>query len=96
MERVPTENEPRWWMVRHAQSTKPSTYRCPLCGDLLHAMSEHVLIAPEGDTTLRRHAHTACVAAARRAGTLPTRDDWLSAQPRRRGVLARLLDGVRP
>jgi hypothetical protein len=47
------------------RSLKPATYRCPICGDLLHAMSEHMLIAPEGDTSRRRHAHVECVRAAR-------------------------------
>ena len=47
------------------RSLKSATYTCPFCGELLHAMSDHVLIAPEGDTSRRRHAHTECV---RRAG----------------------------
>jgi len=47
------------------RSLKPATYRCPICGDLLHAMSDHMLIAPEGDTSRRRHAHVECVRAAR-------------------------------
>jgi hypothetical protein len=84
----------RWWALRRAQSLKPATYRCPLCGELLHAMSEHVLIAPEGDKQRRRHAHTACVDKARRAGTLPTRDEWAKGQPRR-GLLARLRNAVK-
>jgi hypothetical protein len=54
-------------------------------------MSDHVLIAPEGDGNRRRHAHTECVLAARRAGELPTRDEWQAAQGERRGLLARLL-----
>jgi len=53
-------------------------------------MSEHVLIAPEGDTSLRRHAHSACVARAHDAGRLPFYDDWRRAQPRR-SLLSRLL-----
>lgn len=57
-----------WWTVRRAQSRKPATYRCPLCGHLLHAMSPHVLIAPEGDLGRRRHAHAECVAAANLPG----------------------------
>jgi hypothetical protein len=43
---------------------------------MLHAMSEHVLIAPEGDSSRRRHAHADCVARARAAGTLRTLDAW--------------------
>jgi hypothetical protein len=39
-------------------------------------MSEHVLISPEGDASRRRHAHTACAIEARRAGRLPTKDEW--------------------
>ena len=79
-----------WWSVRRAHNRKPATYRCPLCGKQLHAMSEHVLIAPEGDTSLRRHAHSACVARAHDAGRLPFYDDWRRTQPRR-SLLARLL-----
>jgi hypothetical protein len=82
-----------WWTFRRAQSRRPATYRCPFCNGLLHASSEHMLIAPEGDVDRRRHAHTACVAAARRAGRLPTQDEWLAATgaPRPPGLLARLL-----
>jgi hypothetical protein len=81
-----------WWTVRRAHSRKPATYTCPFCGGFLPAMSEHVLIAPEGDMTRRRHAHTRCAMAARRAGRLPSRDD---AEPRPPGPLARLLRRVR-
>jgi dienelactone hydrolase len=54
-------------------------------------MSAHTLIAPEGDAERRRHAHTECVLAARKAGTLPSYDDWRATQPKRRGWLARVL-----
>jgi hypothetical protein len=74
--------------MRRAQGTQPRTYRCPFCGELLHAMSEHVLIAPEGDVDRRRHAHTACVLAERRAGRLPTEDE--ARGPRRGGIVGRL------
>jgi dienelactone hydrolase len=77
--------------MRRAQSAKPATYRCPFCGRRLHAMSAHMLIAPEGDSERRRHAHTECVLAARKAGTLRTYDDWRATQPRKPGLLARLL-----
>jgi hypothetical protein len=70
---------------------KPATYRCPLCEKQLHSMSEHVLIAPEGDSGRRRHAHTECVRAAREAGQLPTHDEWRRTQPRPPTLLARLL-----
>lgn len=72
----------RWWTIRRAQNRKPATYRCPLCGQHLPALSEHMLIAPEGDSSRRRHAHTACVLNARKAGRLPTREEWLRTQPR--------------
>src|ERR687888_807665 len=85
------EEDVRWWVVRRAHSSKPATYRCPFCGRHLHAMSDHVLIAPEGDASRRRHAHAACVAAAREAGTLPSYDEWRATQPRRPGLLSRLL-----
>jgi hypothetical protein len=53
-----------------------------------------MLIAPEGDTRRRRHAHTACVLAARQRGELPMRDEWLRLQPaspsRWRALLGRL------
>ena len=76
-----------WWSVRPAHNLKPATYRCPLCGGHLPALSEHILIAPEGDTRRRRHAHTECVLRARREGRLPLRED----APRAPGRLARLL-----
>jgi hypothetical protein len=76
-----------WWAVRRAQSLKPATYTCPFCRRQLHAMSPHVLIAPEGDSSRRRHAHAECVAAAK----LPSYDDWRKAQPKRPGRIARLL-----
>jgi hypothetical protein len=84
-----------WWAIRRASSSKPSTYRCPLCGHQLHAMTEHQLIAPEGDASRRRHAHTECVLAARRAGRLPLREEWLATQPRQPSLLQRLLARVR-
>jgi hypothetical protein len=72
----------RWWHVRRAQNRKPATYRCPLCGHFLPALSEHMLIVPEGDSSRRRHAHTKCVVAARRQGRLPTKAEWQHTQPR--------------
>jgi hypothetical protein len=84
-----------WWSVRRAQNRKPATYRCPLCGGLLPALSEHMLIAPEGDASRRRHAHTRCVLAARRAGRLPTRDEWAKEHPGPPGVWRRLLARLR-
>ena len=78
----------RWYVVRPASNTKPSTYRCPLCGELLPALSAHMLVVPEGDPKRRRHAHTRCVVQARRAGRLPLRED---VEPRRPGALRRLL-----
>jgi hypothetical protein len=50
-----------------------------------------MLITPEGDGSRRRHAHTKCVLAARKAGRLPTREEWLATQPRRPGLLRRLI-----
>ena len=81
----------RWWTVRRAQNRKPATYRCPLCGEHLPALSEHMLIAPEGDAQRRRHAHTQCVMRARRAGRLPTHEEWLRTQPSEPSALSRLL-----
>ena len=80
-----------WWAVRRAQNRSPATYRCPLCGHHLHAGSEHCLIAPEGDASRRRHAHSECVLAARRQGRLPLRQDWLASQPRRPALWRRML-----
>jgi hypothetical protein len=77
--------------VRPAHNRKPATYRCPFCGGHLPALSEHMLIAPEGDTRRRRHAHTECVLRARQAGSLPLREDWLRSQPRRPSLWRRLL-----
>ncbi|HEY8705532.1 MAG TPA: hypothetical protein VIL98_12305 [Gaiellaceae bacterium] len=54
-------------------------------------MSPHVLLSPEGDTSRRRHAHAECAEAARRNGRLPSYDEWRETQPRRPGLVARLL-----
>jgi hypothetical protein len=85
----------RWWTVRPARSRKASTYRCPFCGYQLHAMADHMLIAPEGDADRRRHAHTECVLAARERGRLPLRDEWLATQPRPPSLMRRLRDRMR-
>ena len=85
------EPKPRWWSARRAQNLKPATYRCPLCGRHLPAISDHMLLFPEGDRTRRRHAHTECVIAARQQGRLPSIDDWKATQPRPPSLLSRLL-----
>ena len=77
----------RWYAVRPAANRKPATYRCPLCSGMLPALSEHMLVSPEGDTTRRRHAHSACVIAARKQGRLPLREEVEARPP---GMLARL------
>lgn len=51
-------------------------------------MSEHVLIAPEGDMERRRHAHTACAAKA----GLPSQSDWRRTQPKKPGLFSRLFN----
>lgn len=87
---------PRWWTVRAAQNLKPATYRCPFCDELLPALSEHVLVMPEGDARRRRHAHAACALAERQAGRLPARDEWLRTQPSRPSSLRRLIARLLP
>jgi hypothetical protein len=84
----PGFRDARWYAVRPAGSTKPATYRCPLCGQHLPALSQHMLVLPDGDAARRRHAHTDCVMRARRAGRLPLREE---VEPPRPGLLARLL-----
>ncbi|RKQ93394.1 hypothetical protein C8N24_3257 [Solirubrobacter pauli] len=81
--------------MRPAANLKPATYRCPFCEEHLPSLMGHMLVVPEGDTRRRRHAHTECVLIERRAGRLPSRDEWLATQPRpeRRSRLARLLGG---
>jgi len=88
-------DEPRWWVARRAANRKPATYRCPFCGGFLPALSDHMLIVPEGDSSRRRHAHTDCVIAARKAGRLPTREEFERTQPRQPGMLSQLLDRLR-
>jgi hypothetical protein len=78
----------RWYAIRPAANRKPATYRCPLCGGHLPALSEHMLVTPDGDPSRRRHAHAACVMSARKAGRLPLREE---AEPRGPGLLSRLL-----
>jgi hypothetical protein len=87
---VSPDGAPRWWAIRPAQNTKPSTYTCPFCRGKLPALSEHFLIAPEDDRSRRRHAHTACVLRARKAGKLPTLDEWRATQPRPPSLRERL------
>jgi hypothetical protein len=82
----------RWYAVRPAANRKPSTYRCPLCGRRLPALSAHMLVLPEGDASRRRHAHSDCVLQARKAGRLPLREE---VEPRRPGLLARLVSRLR-
>lgn len=88
---IPTLPYARWWTVRGASNHKPATYRCPICGRHLAALSEHMLIAPEGDSRRRRHAHMACVVAARRRREIVLRDEWLATQPRRDSWWRRLV-----
>jgi hypothetical protein len=85
----------RWWTVRSTHSNKPATYRCPVCGRHLPALSEHVLMFPEDDKSRRRHAHTKCVLAARRRGELLLREDWLRKQPRPPSPWRRLLERMK-
>jgi hypothetical protein len=66
--------------MRLAQNQKPASYVCPFCDGMLHATSEHMLVAPEGDVSRRRHAHTDCVLAARKRGELVTEDEWRKSQ----------------
>ncbi|HEY2333817.1 MAG TPA: hypothetical protein VGH58_02265 [Solirubrobacterales bacterium] len=88
---APAKREPvRWWSMRPAQNRKPTTYRCPICGKRLAALSEHALIAPEGDSSRRRHAHMACVMKERKAGHLPSEEEWRRTQPRPPSLWQRL------
>jgi hypothetical protein len=90
---VPAE-QTRWWSLRPAQNLKPATYRCPICGRHLAALSDHVLIWPEGDKSRRRHAHTECVREARAGGRLPSEAEWRKTQPRRPSALKRLRERI--
>jgi hypothetical protein len=85
----------RWWETRRAQNHKPSTYRCPLCGNRLPALSEHMLMFPEGDHTRRRHAHSSCVMKARTKGDLLTQSEWRATQPREPNALSKLIRRLR-
>jgi hypothetical protein len=49
-----------------------------------------MLIAPEGDTRRRRHAHSECVLDARARGELVLREEWLQTQPRGPSLWQRL------
>lgn len=77
----------RWYAIRPAANRKPASYRCPLCGGMLPALSEHMLVTPEGDSSRRRHAHSACVLSARKQSRLPLREE---VEPRTPGLFARL------
>lgn len=87
--------EARWWAIRPAQNLSASVYRCPLCDERVPALTEHLLITPEGESSRRRHAHTECVLQARRAGRLPTWDEWRSTLPKPPPWWRRALRGMR-
>jgi len=70
----------RWWDMRPAQGNQAKRYTCPLCHGVLLAMTPYTLLFPEGDHEHRRHAHTACVIAQRKAGKLLTKAEWERAQ----------------
>jgi hypothetical protein len=53
-------------------------------------MSDHVVVAPEGNVERRRHAHAECVAAAHERGAFTTYEEWRRMQPSR-SLLDRLL-----
>jgi hypothetical protein len=73
-------NRVLWWETRPAQSHEPKTYVCPFCHRQLLAMNPNTLVFPEGDRSRRRHAHTACVAAERRAGRFLSKSEWQRSQ----------------
>jgi len=88
----------RWWLVRPAQNLKPATYRCPLCGEHLPALSAHMLMVPEatppaGATPLglraegpaRREAADARGVAARPAAPEANGSLWGRLRARLRG-----------
>ena len=88
--------EPRWWTLRPAQSLKPASYVCPFCDTMLHATSEHALVAPEGDVSKRRHAHVECVVTERRAGRLVTEDEFRKAQEASTEWMNNMLQSLMP
>ena len=55
---------------------KAASYVCPLCDGMLHATSDHALIAPEGDVSRRRHAHMECVSRRVSAASCRREDEW--------------------
>jgi len=77
---MPWTDGAKWYDGRLAHNRKPAHYTCPLCGQQLPSMSEHMLLFPDGDHDRRRHAHTACVMQARAQGKLPTRDEWIKQE----------------
>lgn len=89
-----TQGSPRWWTFRPAKNLSAAVYTCPLCEQPIPALTEHVLLKPEGDASRRRHAHTDCVLRARHAGDLPDVDEWKRTIPSRPRWWRRLLGGV--
>ena len=84
----------RWWAIGPVRSRKPATYRCPLCGLRLHAMSDHVLIWRRATATGAATLHRECVLAAREAGRLPLESEWRATLPRPPSLWRRLLGRV--
>ena len=88
-------DDARWWTFRRAHNLSASVYTCPFCDGALPALAEHMLIMPEGDASRRRHAHTSCAAEARKAGDLPSYDEWAATQPPRPSLWQRLAQRLR-
>ena len=55
---------------------KAASYVCPICDGMLHATSEHALIAPEGDVSSDAMPTSNELPAARKRGELVTEDEW--------------------
>ena len=78
--------------MRPAHNLKPATYTCPLCRRHLLALTDHVLIAPEGDTSRAAATPTPSACSPRAGqGTLPTEEEWRATQPRPPSLWRRLL-----
>lgn len=90
-----SHHEAHWWAIRPAQNLSASVYRCPLCDERLPALTEHLLITPEGDSSRRRHAHTDCVLQARREGRLPIREERQDTLPPSRAWWKQVWKGIR-
>ena len=69
----------RWWSVRPAEEPQARDLYLPVLRPVpARDQRAHAGFCRRATRDAVRHAHTACALAARKAGRLPSRDEWLA------------------